>query len=178
MLDVIPDVEQDSVVEGEGDDPEVLAEALGGELSPVEVELGEDVRVEDVSAVVGSALGVICDVLVIEPVVVLEVAELGGWLEAIEEEEEELVEEGVSSVTVWVVTIVTGAVAVTVVIGASGATTEMSVLVTVVVLSFEVVAVTVTSGISVGDEVTVCTTVVVVPSSVVAGLPPSMRTIE
>ena len=74
-------------------------------------------------------------------------------------------------------TIVTGAVAVTVV-GDSGGTTEMSVWVTVLVLSFWVVAVTVTSGVAVGDDVTVWTTVVVVPCCVVSGLPPSMGTIE
>lgn len=143
------------------------------EVLSVEVELSED-AVEDVRAVVGSALGVICEVLGTE--LVVGSAELGSALDEVDDDERELVE-GVSSVTVCVVTMVTGAVAVTVV-GDSGATTEISVWVTVLVVSFaEAVAVTVISGVAVGDDVTVCTTVVVLPC-VVAGLPPSMGTIE
>ena len=105
-------------------------------------------------------------------------AELDDALEVVEEAGE-LVGD-VSSVTVCVVTMVTGAVAVTVV-GDSGGTTDMSVSVTVLVVSFGVavaVAVTVTSGVAVGDDVTVCTTVVVLTCSAVVGLPPSMGTIE
>lgn len=103
-------------------------------------------------------------------------AELDDALDVVEEGGE--LAEGVSSVTVWVVTMVTGDVAVTVV-GDSGGTTEMSVWVTVLVVSFGgTIAVTVTSGVAVGDEVTVCTTVVVLPCSAVVGLPPSMGTIE
>lgn len=171
MLAADSDVEQDE----EGADSEVVAEEAVAELLPVEVEeLSED-AVEDGSAVVDVALGVECEVLEIELVVVSDVVELGGSLEAVEEGGELI--EGASSVTVCVVTIVTGAVVVTVV-GDSGGTTEISVLVTVLVVSFWVVAVTVTSGVSVGDDVTVCTTVVVLPCSVVAGLPPSIGTME
>ena len=175
MLAADSDVEQD---EEEGEDSEVVAEAVA-ELLLLELELSEetleDDSVEDVE-VVGSALWVVCEVLETELVVDSDVAELGGSPEAVEEGGG-LVEEGASSVTVCVVTIVTGAVAVTVV-GDSGATTEMSVWVTVFVVSFCVVAVTVTSGVAVGEDVTVCTTVVVVPGPVSAGLPPSMGTIE
>lgn len=165
------DVEQDE----EGEDTEAEAEA---EVLLVEVELSEDVieDVEDVRAVVGAALGGVCEALEAGLVVGADEAELGGALEAVEEEVELV--EGASSVTVCVVTTVTGAVAVTVV-GDSGGTTEMSVWVTVFVVSFGVaVAVTVISGVAVGDDVTVCTTVVVLPCSAVVGLPPSMGTIE
>lgn len=172
MLAADSDVEH----EEDGEDSEVVV----AELLPLEVELIED-TVEDVKVVVvGAASVVLCEVLEAELVVDSDVTELGAALEAVEKGGGGgggLVEEGASSVTVCVVTTVTGAVAVTVV-GDSGATTEISVLVTVVVVSFSVVAVTVTSGVSVGDDVTVCTTVVVVPCSVVAGLPPSMGTIE
>lgn len=177
MLAADSEVEQDQ--DEEGEDSEVVAEAVA-ELLLLELELSEetleDDSVEDVEKVVGSALWVVCEVLETELVVDSDVAELGGSPEAVEEGGG-LVEEGASSVTVCVVTIVMGAVAVTVV-GDSGGTTEMSVLVTVFVVSFWVVAVTVTSGVAVGDDVTVCTTVVVVPFSVSAGLPPSMGTIE
>lgn len=169
MLAADSDVEQDEEAEVEVDS-EAVTEVLS-----VEVELSEDV-VEDVRAVVGSALGVICEVL--ETELVVGSAELGSALEEMDDDERELVED-VSSVTVCVVTMVTGAVAVTVV-GDSGATTEMSVWVTVLVVSFAValaVAVTVISGVAVGDDVTVCTTVVVL-SCVAAGLPPSIGTIE
>lgn len=164
-------VAADSDVEQDEEEMEADAEAVT-EVLPVEIVLSED-AVEDVRAVVGSALGVICEV--VETELVVGSAELGSALEEVEEEVELV--EGVSSVTVCVVTMVTGAVAVTVV-GDSGATTEMSVWVTVLVVSLaEAVAVTVISGVAVGDDVTVCTTVVVLPC-VVAGLPPSMGTIE
>lgn len=168
LLAAVSDVEQDE------EEIEADAEAVTEVLS-VEVELSEDVVedvVEDVRSVVGAALGVICEVL--EAELVVGSAELGSALEEVDDDERELVE-GVSSVTVCVVTMVTGAVAVTVV-GDSGGTTDMSVWVTVLVVSFPV-AVTVISGVAVGDDVTVCTTVVVLPC-VVAGLPPSMGTIE
>lgn len=176
VLETDSDVEQDE----EGSVVDSVAEVL-----LVEVELSEDV-IEGVRSVVGAALAEVCEALEAGLVVGSDEAELDSALEDVEEEleeevegeveeEEELVEDA-SSVTVCVVTMVTGAVAVTVV-GDSGGTTEMSVWVTVFVESFAV-AVTVISGVAVGDDVTVWTTVVVLPCSVAAGLPPSMGTME
>lgn len=162
----------DSVVEQEDEDEDVEAEAeVEMLLLEDELDTAEDVRVVDVALeVVWGGLG---RGLAVDD----DEAELDSALEELEDVdgERELVED-VSSVTVCVVTIVTGLVAVTVV-GDSAGTTEMSVLVTVLVESFAV-AVTVISGVAVGDDVTVCTTVVVASSCVVAGLPPSMGTIE
>jgi hypothetical protein len=177
VLRVDPDEEQ---VVDEGDNSVAVVEAAT-ELSVAEVELSED-AVEDSSVVVGSALWVVCEALEEALVVASDMAGLDGTLVVVEEGGGggggggELVE-GASSVTVCVVTIVTGAVVVRVV-GDSGATTEMSVLVMVFVVSFWVVFVTVTSGVSVGDDVTVCTTVVVLPGSGDVALPPSIGTIE
>lgn len=172
VLETDSNVEQDE----EGSVVDSVAEVV-----PVEVELSEDV-IEGVRSVVGAALAEVCEALEAGLVVGSDEAELDSALEDVEEElkeeveeEEELVED-VLSVTVCVVTMVTGAVAVTVV-GDSGGTTEMSVWVTVFVVSFAV-AVTVISGVAVGDDVTVWTTVVVLPCSVAAGLPPSMGTME
>lgn len=169
VLETDSDVEQEVVADS---DTEVVVVSVT-EVPPVEVELGED-AVEVVRSLVGEPLAVDCEVLEARLVVGSDAAELDSALEEVEEEEE-LVEDA-SSDTVCVVTMVTGAVAVTVV-GDSGGTTEMSVWVTVFVVSFAV-AVTVISGVAVGDDVTVCTTVVVLPCSVVAGLPPSMGTME
>lgn len=172
VLEADSDVEQD-------EEGEVVADSVTEALL-VEVELRED-AVEVVRSLVGVALAEVCEALeALEAGLVVgsDVAELDSVLEEVEEEvkeEEELVEDA-SSVTVCVVTMVTGAVAVTVV-GDSGGTTEMSVCVTVFVVSFAV-AVTVISGGAVGDDVTVWTTVVVLPCSVAAGLPPSMGTME
>lgn len=169
VLEADSDVEQD-------EEGEVVADSVT-EVLLVEVELGED-AVEVVRALVVVALAEVCEALEAGLVVGSDVAELDSVLGEVEEEvkeEEELVEDA-SSVTVCVVTTVTGAVAVTVV-GDSGGTTEISVCVTVFVVSFAV-AVTVISGVAVGDDVTVWTTVVVLPCSVAAGLPPSIGTME
>lgn len=169
VLETDSDVEQEVVADS---DTEVVVVSVT-EVLAVEVELSEDVR-----SLVGAALAEVCEVLEAGLVVGSDAAELDSALEEVEEEveeEKELVEDA-SSDTVCVVTMVTGAVAVTVV-GDSGGTTEMSVWVTVFVVSFAV-AVTVISGVAVGEDVTVCTTVVVLPFSVEAGLPPSMGTME